>query len=105
MELATGGDLLSYLRNQKLRHEQYVSVAPDGTVSEQKVLQVTTHSDLMLFAWHIARGMSHLESVKVCRAPGVLSPLFSFCAASFTTCMIFVPTSESTITLYCLQLS
>ncbi|PVD24076.1 hypothetical protein C0Q70_14546 [Pomacea canaliculata] len=64
MELATGGDLLSYLRNQKLRHEQYVSVAPDGTVSEQKVLQVTTHSDLMLFAWHIARGMSHLESVK-----------------------------------------
>lgn len=65
MELAEEGDLLTYLRNRKPHHEQYVSVAPDGTLTEQKVLQVTDRADLMLFAWHIARGMSHLENLKV----------------------------------------
>ena len=65
MELAEGGDLLTYLRHGKLRHEQYVSVGPDGTLREQQALMVTDHSELMLFIWHIAKGMSHLESVKV----------------------------------------
>ena len=65
MELAEGGDLLTHLRQGKLRHEQYVSVGPDGTLREQKALMVTDHSELMLFAWHIAKGMSHLESLKV----------------------------------------
>ena len=67
MELAEGGDLLTHLRQGKLRHEQYVSVGPDGTLREQKALMVTDHSELMLFAWHIAKGMSHLESLKVRR--------------------------------------
>ena len=65
MELAEGGDLLTYLRHGKLRHEQYVSVGPDGTLREQQALMVTDHSELMLFVWHIAKGMCHLESVKV----------------------------------------
>ena len=65
MELAQDGDLLTYLRQGNLRHEQYVSVGPDGSLSEQQSVLVTEHSQLMLFAWHIARGMSHLESVKV----------------------------------------
>ncbi|XP_070193884.1 fibroblast growth factor receptor 4-like [Littorina saxatilis] len=64
MELAEQGDLLNYLRQGKLRHEQYVSVGPDGTLREQKALHVTDHYELMLFSWHIAKGMSHLESVK-----------------------------------------
>ena len=65
MELAEGGDLLTYLRHGKLRHEQYVSVGPDGTLREQQALMVTDHSELMLFVWHIAKGMCHLENVKV----------------------------------------
>ncbi|KAK7503438.1 hypothetical protein BaRGS_00005359, partial [Batillaria attramentaria] len=64
MELAEQGDLLTYLRNRKLWHEQYVSVAKDGTLSMQKAPQVTDHAELMMFAWHIARGMSHLEELK-----------------------------------------
>ncbi|KAL8614791.1 hypothetical protein ACOMHN_062834 [Nucella lapillus] len=64
MELAEDGDLLTYLRQGKGRHEQYVSVGPDGSLREQQTVGVTVHQDLMLFAWHIAKGMTYLESLK-----------------------------------------
>ncbi|XP_071082770.1 uncharacterized protein [Haliotis cracherodii] len=64
MEYAEMGNLLSYLKEKSAKLENYVSVSADGAIAEEKSRQITEETELMLFAWQIARGMAHLESLK-----------------------------------------
>lgn len=69
MEYAEMGNLLSYLKEKSAKLENYVSVSADGAIAEEKSRQITEETELMLFAWQIARGMAHLESLKVSMYP------------------------------------
>ncbi|BFZ08768.1 hypothetical protein BsWGS_11806 [Bradybaena similaris] len=62
MEYADLGDLLTYLKTQCAFPLQYVSVGSNGLVVEQSAPKVEDNRNHMMFAWQIAKGMSHLES-------------------------------------------
>ncbi|ESO99524.1 hypothetical protein LOTGIDRAFT_63499, partial [Lottia gigantea] len=64
MELAELGDLLTYLKEKCSNSHNYVSVSADGNISEEETKQITEDGELMSFAWQVAKGMSHMESLK-----------------------------------------
>ncbi|XP_050412818.1 mast/stem cell growth factor receptor Kit [Patella vulgata] len=64
MELAELGDLLTYLKERAANSQSYVSISPEGDISEEETKQITEDRELMAFAWQVAKGMSHIESLK-----------------------------------------
>ena len=65
MEYAKHGNLLSYLKN-KVAQQGYHYVKQEEEIRSSSAEQgVMGEMDLMSFAWQIAKGMNHLENMKV----------------------------------------